>query len=63
LAKIRFLLPPTSRALFFAASSKADKSDRVGRGSQNIMADTFSGESASSASTTFKTYLPELAYE
>lgn len=60
---VRYLLPPTSDTIVATSSSKADSSDLVSAGTQNVMAHTFTGESATAGNTKIDTYLPRLVYE
>ncbi len=62
-ATVRFLLPPTSDTVAAVSSSKADSSDRIRAGTQNVVGHTFEGNSAASGTLKVDHYSPRLVYE
>ncbi len=61
-ARVRFALPPTSPSLVAVFSSKSAKSDKLGTGTQNVMASTFT-EVGQNGSMKIQTLLPRMVYE
>lgn len=63
IATVRFLLPPTSNSLVAASSSKADSSDKIDQGTQNILASSFEGSALQGGTKRVHTNLPGMVYE
>ncbi len=61
-ATVRFLLPPTSDLITAATSSRSEKSDYIGSGTQNVMA-SMGVEASTGTNIKLKTLGPRLIYE